>query len=260
MAPSGSSGLYLPPEGLAQRLRVVSWNIHKGVRGMGPGRSLQIHNIAYALEGLAADIICLQEVRAFNHKEAQRFAHWPQQSQAEFLAPPGFHAIYRSNAITKHGEHGNALISRWPVLDVRHEDMSDHRFEQRGLLHASLKTPLGPMHVLVLHLGLMGSSRLRQMAQTESYIARHIPQDAPLVIAGDFNCSRPAQQWAQQALAQQNPSTVPPATFPSRLPLRSLDHIFSRGLTAQNLYAPKGQAWLQMSDHLPLVAELAWPT
>ena len=62
-----------------------------------------------------ADLICLQEVRAQNRKEAARFAHWPQAQQADFLAPAGYHAIYRSNAITKHGEHGNALLSRWPL-------------------------------------------------------------------------------------------------------------------------------------------------
>ena len=49
-------------------MRVVSWNIHKGVRGIGPLRSLQIHNIAYALQSMDADLICLQEVRAQNRR------------------------------------------------------------------------------------------------------------------------------------------------------------------------------------------------
>lgn len=240
-------------------LRVVSWNIHKGVNGMGLGRSLQIHNIAYAIESMAADLICLQEVRSHNHKEARRYAHWPEQNQAEYLAPSGYHAIYRSNALTKHGEHGNALLSRYPVLDVRHEDMSDHRFEQRGLLHATIAAPQGDTHVLVLHLGLMGSSRVRQLAQTQRYIAQAVPEDAPLIIAGDFNCSQLARRWAQQDMGQHLPTEKSPATFPSRLPMRALDHIFSRGLQAEKLHAPRGKAWLQMSDHLPLIADLTWP-
>jgi hypothetical protein len=57
------------------------------------------------------------------------------QGQAEFLAPEGYEVAYRSNAVTRHGEHGNALLSRWPLGDVGHHDVSDHRFEQRGLLH-----------------------------------------------------------------------------------------------------------------------------
>ncbi len=247
----------MKPREDANAMRVVSWNIHKGVRGMGPARSLQIHNIAYALRGMDADLICLQEVRAQNRKEAARFAHWPQAQQADFLAPAGYHAIYRSNAITKHGEHGNALLSRWPVLDVRHEDMSDHRFEQRGLLHAQVEAPQGKVHVLVLHLGLMGSSRVRQLAQTRDYLARHVPADEALVIAGDFNCVRLARDWAQHTLAHPCTKLAPP-TFPARLPLRQFDHIFARGLAPHAWHAPKGKAWLQMSDHLPLVAELQW--
>jgi endonuclease/exonuclease/phosphatase family metal-dependent hydrolase len=42
---------------------------------------------------------------------------------------------YRTNAVTRHGEHGNALLARWPLGDIGHHDVSDHRFEQRGLLH-----------------------------------------------------------------------------------------------------------------------------
>jgi endonuclease/exonuclease/phosphatase family metal-dependent hydrolase len=239
-------------------MRVVSWNIHKGVRGMGPLRSLQIHNIAYALQSMDADLICLQEVRAQNRREALRFAHWPQARQADYLAPDGYHAIYHSNAITKHGEHGNALLSRWPVLEVRHEDMSDHRFEQRGLLHAQVQAPQGVVHVLVLHLGLMGGSRVRQLAQTRDYLLRHVPQDEALVIAGDFNCVSLAKNWALDALSHCTARHAPAPTFPSRLPLRQLDHIFARGLDAQHLHAPRGKAWLQMSDHLPLIAELQW--
>ena len=42
---------------------------------------------------------------------------------------------YRTNAVTRDGEHGNALLSRWPLGDIGHHDVCDHRFEQRGLLH-----------------------------------------------------------------------------------------------------------------------------
>jgi endonuclease/exonuclease/phosphatase family metal-dependent hydrolase len=35
------------------------------------------------------------------------------------------------------------MLSRWPVLDHQHEDMSDHRFEQRGLLHSEVEVHYG---------------------------------------------------------------------------------------------------------------------
>ena len=135
-------------------LRVVTWNIHKGVQGLGPAKRLEIHNIGHAIEQLDADLVCLQEVRFVNRREQRRFAHWPEQPQADFLAPEGYEPVYRTNAITRHGEHGNALLSRWPVLSHQHEDMSDHRFEQRGLLHTEVRFRVGGFASLRKKLGL----------------------------------------------------------------------------------------------------------
>ena len=127
----------------ANRLRVATYNIHKGVRGLGPRKRLEIHNLGLGVEALDADLVFLQEVRLFHRREARRFERtwfgWPEQGQADFLAPEGYDVAYRTNAITRHGEHGNALLSRWPIGDVGHHDVSDHRFEQRGLLHVPVQ-------------------------------------------------------------------------------------------------------------------------
>jgi len=68
--------------------------------------------------------VCLQEVRKLHRRQQQHFARWPELPQAEFLAPEGYEAVYQTNAFTRHGEHGNALLSRWPVQAHAHEDMS----------------------------------------------------------------------------------------------------------------------------------------
>lgn len=235
-------------------IRVATYNIHKGVQGLGPARRLEIHNLVLAVESLDADVVCLQEVRQHNTREAQRFAHWPDQTQADFLAPQGYEAVYRTNAVTRHGEHGNALLSRWPVLSHQHEDMSDHRLEQRGLLHVTLDVYGKVVHVLVVHLGLVKASRVRQVAQLQRYIQREIAPEAPLLVAGDFN------DWGsrvQEMLARADLHAwgVPHATFPSRLPLAQLDYVFARGLKPVGLTVPRGRIWWRMSDHLPLIAE-----
>ena len=97
-------------------IRVATYNIHKGVQGLGPARRLEIHNLGHAVEQFDADIVCLQEVRKEHRGESQYFPHWPKVPQADYLAPEGYEAIYRTNAITRHGEHGNAMLSRWPVV------------------------------------------------------------------------------------------------------------------------------------------------
>ena len=44
-------------------------------------------------------------------------------------------------------------------------------------------------------------------------------------------------------------------TYPARLPIVQLDHIYVRGLTPMGAHVPQGRIWWRMSDHLPLVAE-----
>ncbi len=237
-------------------VRIATYNIHKGVQGLGPMRRLEIHNLALAVESLDADVVCLQEVRHYNRREAKRFPLWPELGQAEFLAPPGYEAVYRTNAVTRDGEHGNALLSRWPVMSHQHEDMSDHRLEQRGFLHVTLHVHGQLVHVMVVHLGLVRASRVRQVAQLQRFIQREIPSDAPLLVAGDFN------DWGQTVqLAFKRSGLhawgVPQPTFPSRLPLAQLDYVFARGLVPVGLTVPRGRVWWRMSDHLPLIAEFA---
>jgi endonuclease/exonuclease/phosphatase family metal-dependent hydrolase len=240
--------------GLAGPLRVATYNIHKGVQGFGPAKRLEIHNLAMAVEMLDADIICLQEVRAVNRREAQRFATWPEQPQAQFLAPEGYHSVYCTNAVTLHGEHGNALLTRWPITRWHHEDISDHRFEQRGFLHVQLQAYDHPIDVIVAHFGLIPSSRARQADRLRRYIERAVPSGA-LIVAGDFN------DWGtrvQRILGldgldmHEGPLTY---TYPARWPIVQLDHIFVRGLSCSTLTVPYGRNWRRMSDHLPLIAD-----
>jgi endonuclease/exonuclease/phosphatase family metal-dependent hydrolase len=257
----------LPPSTLSSRLlRVATYNIHKGVRGMGPTKRLEIHNLGLAVEALDADIVCLQEVRRFNHAEAQRFSRtdygplgWPALPQAEFLAPEGYEVAYRTNAVTRQGEHGNALLARWPLGHVGHHDVSDHRFEQRGLLHVTVHWRDTEIHVVVVHLGLIHASRVRQAERLAGLVKEQIPPDAPVVVAGDFNDWNEKLDHILQGAGLQRAMVgeeARVATYPSMVPVLALDRVYMRGLSCQAIMVPRGGTWARLSDHLPLVAEL----
>ena len=236
-------------------LRIATYNIHKGVQGVGPARRLEIHNIGHAVEQLDADVVCLQEVRKLHRQEQKYFKRWPELPQHEFLAPEGYAAVYQTNATTRHGEHGNALLSRWPVVSHGHEDMSDHRFEQRGLLHVQLRVQRRTVHVIVLHLGLIAGSRMRQVEQLVRYLGREVPRREPLVIAGDFNDWGAKLRPALNAAGLHDFAGDRLWTYPSRLPITQLDYVYARGMKPLGVEIPKGRIWWRMSDHLPLIAE-----
>ena len=254
----------LPPQTDMAALRVATYNIHKGVRGFGPRKRLEIHNLGLAVEALDADFVFLQEVRLFHTREALQFERthfgWPAQGQARFLAPEGYDVAYRTNAVTRHGEHGNALLSRWPIGDIGHHDVSDHRFEQRGLLHVPTEWNGLRVHAVVVHLGLVHASRVRQVQRLADFITAQVPPDELLIVAGDFN------DWGEKldpAMASMGlrracapGAAAPPMTFPSLMPVFALDRFYLRGLQCRSTMVPRGMTWARMSDHLPLVAEL----
>lgn len=250
-------------------LRLATYNIHKGVRGLGPVRRSEIHNLGAAVRGFDADLVCLQEVRLFHRRDERRFRRqgqvWPEGGQADYLAPPGYVAAYRTNAVTRHGEHGNAVLSRWPLGEVAHHDVSDHRFEQRGLLHVPVRWGPVRLHVVVAHFALLHASRLRQVQRLARLIDQEVPADEPLVVAGDFN------DWAERldapmrdigllratdlaGASMKGPTHKP--TFPALAPAFALDRVYLRGLRCSATHVPRGAGWRRWSDHLPLVVEL----
>ena len=137
--------------------------------------------------------------------------------------------------------------------------MSDHRFEQRGLLHVPVLWNGCTVHAVVVHLGLVHRSRLRQVQQLADFIEREVTANERLVVAGDFNdwgekLDGPMAELGLQRARAHGASRA--ATFPSLAPVFALDRFYLRGLSCRSTMAPQGMSWARMSDHLPLVAEL----
>ena len=161
-------------------IRVVSYNIHKGRSALGRLESLS--ELRLGLYGLRPDLVFLQEVQGRNEQASVLDA------QHESLAAAlRLEAAYGRNAIRHRTDHGNALLSRYPILGHENQDISDHKLEQRGLLHARLEINEREVHCFVVHLGLFAGSRSRQIHALTDRIQRLVPADAPILIAGDFN-------------------------------------------------------------------------
>lgn len=160
-------------------IRVVSYNIHKG-RSLSGRDSLS--DLRLGLHGLRPDLMFLQEVQGRNEKHGS--LHLQHESLAAALH---MECAYGCNAIRTRTDHGNALLSRHPILSFENQDISDHRMEQRGLLHGVINVGGREVHCFVVHLGLFAGSRIRQIEVMTERISRMVPEGAPMLIAGDFN-------------------------------------------------------------------------
>lgn len=237
-------------------LRVLTINTHKGRAPWN--RRFMLAELRDAVRTTAADVVFLQEVSGADarHDGEAAGAHY------EFLADtlwPQF--AYGRNAVYPHGHHGNALLSRFPIVRETNHDISLPGPEPRGLLHCVLAVPeWGELHAVCVHLGLRESHRAQQLRGLCQLLQQQVPADAALVVAGDFNDwrRRAAVALRQCALhsAFARAAAPEPRTFPARWPLLSLDHIYVRGLQVQSACVLSALPWPHLSDHLPLLAEV----
>jgi endonuclease/exonuclease/phosphatase family metal-dependent hydrolase len=243
-------------------LRICTYNIHKGFSQFN--RRLAIHELRERLRLLGADVVFLQEVQGQHLRNARVHHDWPGQPQHEFLARGVWpQTAYGGNAVYSNGHHGNAILSRHPILSQANQDVSDHRFEHRGLLHCEIRVAgiAQPVHCVCVHLGLTAGSRERQMAALVERLERLAPPTAPLIIAGDFNDWR---NHADDCLTRQLGVTEafvslrgrPARSFPSNMPMLRLDRIYLRGFTTLKAEVHAGAPWSHLSDHAPLTAQI----
>lgn len=243
------------------RLRVLTLNLHKGFTVFN--RRFVLHEMREAVRATGADIVFLQEVLGAAHGkgliEADTAMSRP---QYEFLADTIWpqHA-YGRNAVSPVGHHGNALLSRFPIVRHRNVDVTVGRVEKRGLLHCEIELPDMDqhLHAVCVHLGLREGQRQQQIDKLFYLMHHEVPADAPLVVAGDFNDWRLRGHARLQERLQEVHAHVhghAPRTFPSRRPLLRLDRIYVKNTSQHRPLPLPRRPWSRLSDHAPLAAEV----
>jgi len=242
-------------------VNVVTYNIHKGLSQFN--RRLVLHEIRDGLKLLDSDVAFLQEVQGQQARPARRHLAWPEVAQHEFLTHEGCHCVYGMNAVYQHGHHGNAVVSRHPIPVWDNIDISHHPIESRGLLHCEIEVEGWPqrLHCINVHLGLWARSRRFQLGWLVERIRASVPDDAPLIVAGDFN---DWQKKASDFLATElglyevfeRAEGHLARSFPATMPIFTLDRIYVRGLNVQQVRRHTGAPWSKLSDHVALAARL----
>jgi endonuclease/exonuclease/phosphatase family metal-dependent hydrolase len=243
------------------RFKVLTLNTHKGFTTFN--RKFVLHDIREAVRSIGADVVFLQEVLGSHERHSARLANWPQKSQYEFLADSLWTDFaYGRNAVYPEGHHGNAVLSKFPIVRHENHDVSMGKHERRGLLHCVMRVPGRgvDIHAICVHLALMEHHRREQVQRMCKLIHEQVPTEAPLIIAGDFN------DWRQrvhdllrecglvEAFVDQTGRAA--RTFPARFPLLSLDRIYVRNVRVELPQVLSALPWSHLSDHAALAVEV----
>lgn len=237
---------------------VTSYNMHKGMSALN--RKVQLDSMAEALQSLHSDVLFLQEVQGQHTLRSSKIADFPDQPHYDILGERlSFNRSYGKNAVYPQRHHGNAILSHLP-LETRHNlNISVNKLEQRGVLHCEV-LPEGwetPLVCLCAHLNLREPDRMKQYQAIFEYVSQHVDTASPLIIAGDFNDWRQKSSLSlgkalnlDEAFVDSNGKR--PKTFPARMPLLSLDRVYTRNLEIMDTQIHNSRNWQLLSDHLPL--------
>jgi len=238
-------------------LRVLSYNVHKGF--CSANRQFLLKQIRESVRRVDAEVVFLQEVVGKNSRHAARVEGWVDEHQLEFLADSVWpHFSYGKNAVYDHGHHGNAILSKYPIIDSQNVDISLYPRSQRGLLLSLIEPGI---YIICVHMGLLGWERHQQFKRLMAVIEEKVPAGAPLIIAGDFNDWSGSLHLRFTHTLKLREASVEVTgklakTFPAKRPVLRLDRIYYRGFNAVAAKRLSGEPWRSLSDHCGLYAEL----
>lgn len=242
--------------------KVLTVNIHKGFTFFN--RKFILSELRDAVRLVGADVVFLQEVTGNHLKHAGKFDNYPEAPHYEYLADSIWSQFaYGRNAVYTNGHHGNAVLSKFPIVRFENRDISISGPERRGMLHCELEVPGQPrnVHAICVHLGLVETHRTQQMKMLCDLVRTEIPARAAVVVAGDFNDwrGRAHTQLARHARLREvflKANGQAARTFPARLPMLQLDRIYVRNTAGHSPIVLPSNPWAHLSDHAPLAAEI----
>lgn len=226
-------------------LTVATWNIHGAV---GADRRYAPARIADVLAEIEADVFALQEVPLDEDV--------PEPCLAILARATGFERAAGVTCTIDGRCRGNAVLSRFPIVDTRAIDLSFGHREPRGALDADLDCGAARLRVVAVHLGLLPAER---RAQIRRLLNAFDTDRLPVILLGDINewfvWGRPLR-WVKSRF-----EAVPaPASFPACWPVLSLDRIWVHPRHAlRGIYAHTSRLARRASDHLPVVARVEEP-
>ncbi len=241
-------------------LKILSYNIHKGFT-IG-NRDFILEQIRLALRETNADILFLQEILGDHQDKKCKIPDWKTAIQFEYIADSVWsHFAYGKNAIYPEGHHGNAILSKFPIVEWQNHTISTNRFEQRGFLKTKIMIPEAEKEIILCntHLNLTQRGRDKQVEMIIKNLSKH--KDTEWVLVGDFNdWNKKLSPRIETALHAKEVFKALhgkyPPTFPSFMPVLSLDRIFVHNIKPVKAICLKDSHWRSLSDHLPLYVEI----
>ena len=232
-------------------MRLLSWNIHKGIGGRD--RRYALGRIIDCIEAENPDLVCLQEVDRLVHRSNH-------DDQPRLLARYfRCHSVFQPTVHVGAGTYGNLVLSRWPVVSRHRISLQQGMRKPRGAQLLLVDSPEGPLHLVNTHLGLAESERRWQVGRLLGHFLFRSAEPHPTLVVGDFNDWRDSLSrdlFTDGGFRQVTSPAARFRTFPAWMAMAALDKAFTRGgITVRTARVVRTSLAKTASDHLPLVID-----
>jgi endonuclease/exonuclease/phosphatase family metal-dependent hydrolase len=243
----------------------MTYNVHGCV---GVDGRLDVSRIAAVVARSRPDIVALQELDVGRSRSGGV-------DQAHTIASRlGMRFHFHAALKVAEEQYGDAILTGLPMRIVKSGPLPNLRrvrgrgLEDRGALWVAVDVGGGrELQVVNTHLGLVP---LEQRAQARALLGPdwtgHPACCDPAILLGDFNATPRYKIYRELSARLRDVQRTPDGdrvrrwsvrTFPSRMPMLRIDHIFaSPSIEVLGVHAPDGALEREASDHLPLVADL----
>ena len=208
-----------------------------------------VRHIAEAIQRLHPDVVALQEV----HRKTWQSRFRDQVAELETIT--GLHGYFAPSYVRWGGEFGNAILTRGQIVEARVHPLPCLG-EPRALLEATIRVEGATISFYATHLTTWGRLNSKIRAEQLSCLAREVRASRyPYILAGDLNTgphSPEMEAFRRENAAQLATQDIGP-TFPHWN--EQIDYIFAD----HGWQVRAARAWpIEISDHLPVTAELMW--
>lgn len=233
-------------------MRVLSYNIHKGIGGRD--RAYRIERVVEVIESENPDLICLQEVD--RNVRRSKFHDQPALLARHFKAAE---RLFQMNVHLTTGGYGNLILSRWPFRARHQLSLRQLTKKPRGAQVVVVESPEGAVKLVNCHLGLSENERHWQIAQLLDHAHFRHESELPTILIGDTNDWRNTLSRNRLGESGFTQVTAPVSrfrSFPAYMPVGSIDKAFVRGaIEVRHARMVRTNLSRSASDHLPLVVD-----
>ncbi len=189
-----------------------------------------------------------------NHAYDKEIEH-----QIENIADNKWHQFsFVKNSVVANFDHGNSILSKYPILEQKICDLTLNKFEKRCAIFTKILIDHKEVIFVCTHLNLRQRDRISQAKMILIFFSENYDSNSTLILGGDLN------DWTGEVTKylklngglQSMDSERPLKTFPSFFPILALDKILVKNAKIGELKCGSPSNFKKYSDHLPIFCEI----